>query len=963
MSEAQVARKLKEFGPNTPSAPPSRWFRKTVGYLFGGFGPVLFVASILVFIAWKPLGQPPAVANLALGIVLAIVFFAQAAFSFAQDWSSSRVMASITTMLPEHCTVLRDGSFSNLSGAQIVPGDILCLKMGDKLPADVRFVDVSTDARFDRSILTGESVPLYGTVESTDDNFLETACVGMAGTHCVAGTATGVVIATGDRTVFGRIAKLTSAPKKGLTPLQKEMLYFVSLIVGLMLVMIVAVIIIWAAWLRHSHPSWISVPILIVDCVSVAVAFIPEGLPIAVTASLTITAKAMKRNNVLCKSLKTVETLGSVTVICSDKTGTLTKNEMTATDCLLGKAKLSAQQATSQILASLVNPAAPGSGLDQFALIAGLCNEAEFDPKTLHLLLVDQKINGNATDQAILRLAQNIVPLSEMKAKWRSLFRLAFNSKNKFMITVLTNNASSRLTIKGAPDILLPRCIKFLGQNGQSFHMGDADRRAIDSAKDEWSAQGKRVILLAQKPLPDSYVDVPTATRDYEQAMLEEAGSGLELIGLIAIVDPPRAEIPEVVRTLRGAGIKIFMVTGDFKLTAEAIAANCGIITNERQHVDDVSALDEERELKPKTLVQERSGPRSIVLSGHELITLNNHQWDILCRYDEIVFARTTPEQKLRIVKEFQARDETVGMTGDGVNDAPSLKAADVGIAMGSGSDVAIEAADMVLLDSFAGIVEAVLYGRVSYENLKKTICYLLPAGSFSEFWPVMTNVAFGLPQVLSSFLMIIICCFTDCAAATAIAYEKPEADVLLRKPRNAKKDRLVDWKLMLQAYGFIGVIETVCSFSMSFWYAQRHGVPFSALWFGFGNVPSNITAERYTAVLNEASSVYFINLVVMQWFNLMAVRTRRLSIIQHPPLFLRRTRNLYLFPAIAFALVVAVIFLYIPKLQSVLGTTSVPVEHYFLPMGFGLGLLLLDEGRKCLVRTYPKGIVAKCAW
>ena len=303
----------------------------------------------------------------------------------------------------------------------------------------------------------------------------------------------------------------------------------------------------------------------------------------------------------------------------------------------------------------------------------------------------------------------------------------------------------------------------------------------IEGIKDDWSAHGKRVILLARKILPAPQVAM---SNDLESEIMESAKTGLTLVGLVSIVDPPRAEIPEVVSTLRGAGIRIFMVsflsrlslcivsvlmtiqvTGDFALTAQAIATDCGIISNNPSLVEDFRALSRDKDsqygsskraFSPET-TNGRASKTSIVLSGPEMITLNNNQWDQLCQYDEIVFARTTPEQKLRIVREFQARDEIVGMTGDGVNDAPSLKAADIGIALGSGSDIAIEAADMVLLESFSAIVEAVQYGRVVFDNLKKTIAYLLPAGSFSEFWPVMTNVLFGLPQVLSSFLMIII--------------------------------------------------------------------------------------------------------------------------------------------------------------------------------------------------------------
>ncbi|KJR83256.1 sodium/potassium-transporting ATPase subunit alpha [Sporothrix schenckii 1099-18] len=848
--------RLRTHGANAISPLPNPWFGKVVGYFFKGFGSILAVGGILVFLSWKPLGEPaPAVANLALGIVLIAVFLLQAAFNGWQDWSSSRVMQSITAMLPASCHVLREnGIQTEIAAADLVPGDVLLLTAGDRIPADVRYVRVSHDMTVDRAVLTGESKPIKasaseGRTAAASDNYLETNCIGLQGTHCVTGTARAVVVATGDSTVFGQIAKLTSTPKTGLTTMEREILRFVLLIFVIMVTWIVVLVAVWAGWLRKAHPDWISVPMLIVSAVSVAIAYIPEGLPIATTASLTITANLMKKHRILCKSLKTVETLGAVSVICSDKTGTLTKNKMYVTDCSLGVTTYTTDEVV--LLAEGAPASAFPSPLNQLCAGAGLCNTAEFDtaaededdveangPKK------ERRIFGNATDQAALRLADRLGHIAELRAAWSTVADLAFDSKTKYMATALALNDTSNnnsiahqclthgevvdstfgkinpsapalplpavqqntlLFLKGAPDMLLDKCTRIVqagvGEGGSSVvALTPTTRAAVQQTKDAWSAEGRRVILVARKILAPGVLVNGAAAKNDERLKSEVHAGAFTLIGLLALMDPPRDEIHDVMQTLRGAGIRSVMVTGDFGLTALAIARQCGMVSTRAVHGmadlvrspsksvgKNVGASSEKADAAPSAapsaarkwaaklhVAHADAAPMdhplppappqttALLLTGADLLKVSDYQWDQICsatHYPEIVFARTTPDQKLRIVRAFQARGAVVAMTGDGVNDAPALKAADVGIALAGGSDIAVEAADMVLLggSTFASVVEAVRYGRLVFDNMKKIIAYLLPAGSWSEFWPVFTNVILGLPQILSSFLMIII--------------------------------------------------------------------------------------------------------------------------------------------------------------------------------------------------------------
>ncbi|GMK56262.1 hypothetical protein CspeluHIS016_0301020 [Cutaneotrichosporon spelunceum] len=967
LDSAQVKRR-QAAGLNEITPPPRNLFRKWFFYVFGGFGSILFIGSVLCFIAWRPLGDPnPAVANLALAIILFLVIVIQTAFNAWQDWSTSRVMASITNMLPQEVTVIRDGASAKVLARELVTGDIVSISLGNKLPADVRFLSCN-DMKFDRSVLTGESEPISTTTEMTDENILESKNIGLQGTLCVGGSGSGVVFQTGDATVFGRIAKLSSHGGPRQTTLEKEIFRFVFIIVGFALSIALLVIILWTAWLNKKHKGFIPPATLVISVVSVCVAFIPEGLPVSITISLKVVANALARRKVLCKTLMTVETLGSVSVLCSDKTGTLTSNCMTVTHAAVLDSEFTNIEAASKLLEG------KDERIGQLAAIAGLCNGAQFEG--------EGRVNGDATDSAILRFADSLRSVDAANSDWTEVYKAAFSSKTKFMLRLLRLSGSSSiaspvplskhdrwgkdslmLTVKGAPDVLLKRC-SFIATSSGVEPLTNANLTRLITTQAKWAAQGQRVLLLAKRVIRSSDLGPdPLDSDDFANHVNATLNQDLTVVGLVGLVDPPRADIPETVRTLRGAGIRFFMVTGDFALTAVAIAEQCGIVTS-AAHIHTIANLDRTRDIDsiaPYDPDDADRATRALVLSGPELLEMNDVQWAQACAYAEIVFARTTPDQKLRIVREFQARDCIVGMTGDGVNDAPSLKAANVGIAMGSGSDVAIEAADLVLLDSFSSMVTAVTYGRLVFDNLKKTILYLLPAGSFSELMPILLNVLIGVPQMLSSIQMIIICCLTDVLPAVSMCFEKPEAGLLTRRPRDIKKDKLVDWKLLLHAYAFLGVPESLSAISMSFWYLQRQGYAFSHIVLAFGGLPADIDRTEFNEHVNVAQSVYFFTLVFMQFGNLLATRTRRLSFFQHPPW--GSTANWYILPAVASSLGFLFFLSYPPFFQSALLTRPVPVEYIFIPITFGIGLLFLDEVRKFCVRRWPKSFLARIAW
>ncbi|EJD43828.1 calcium ATPase [Auricularia subglabra TFB-10046 SS5] len=957
LSPADICTLKVGLGKNKISPPPTQYWRKAVSYVFGGFNSLMWLAFVLTVLSYRPLGgDHPPIFNLGVAVLLAMVIIVSSTFYAVVDWNASRIMKAITGLVASETVVIRDMERLTIPAEDVVVGDLVELTIGQRCPADMRLVSVSSDCKFDRSLLTGESDPVPATVEPTSENALETKNLALMSTFLVTGSCKGIVFQIGDNSVMGRLVRLSSNTKPKMTTIQRELWFFTRIISILALTVFCVGLIVWAAWLRTSYPGFETASGAIVNSIGCLTAFVPQGLPVCVALSLTIVAKRMAKRNVL--------TLGCMSVLCSDKTGTLTEGKMAVQNVAFADASVSVEADAEK------SPVQASGGVSAVQAVARLCNGAKFNGSD-DVPLAERTIIGDATDSAILRFAESLPGVRELVNGHTTLFEIPFNSKNKWMLSVVRadrQTAEPMMFVKGAPDRLFGACTEAVAADGSVVTFDIAHFQAV---QDKWASEGQRVLALCRRSLSGVKLNLTAGNLGMlEEDIMEHGFEDLTLVALLGLRDPPRPDVKGAVQVIRNAHVKVFMVTGDYMATAIGIARQVGIITNERVHtVSDMRASsNQDKEDSSQAIKLADGGVLSLAVEGSDIESLTPSDWDaIIGRYSEIVFARTTPEQKLRIVEETKSRrDNTVAVTGDGVNDAPALQAADIGVAMGAGSDVAKDAAAIVLLNNdFASIPVAIENGRLVFDNLKKVILYLLPAGSYTEFMAVLSNIFFGMQLPMSSYLQVCFCIANDVVMSIALMYEKPESDLMSRPPRNARRDRLADWRFFVFVYLFIGLMMWPTAMGMWFFWFQRNGFGFYDLIFAYDKWTAGYkgrSADELAALVSVGQCIYYVTVVFMQYGGLLAVRNRRVSILQSNPLWGPR-RNLIVPLGMVGTALIAVTNLYGPGLRKVFGTAPIPGMFWGLPFAFAVGLLAVDEVRKLFVRSWPKSFIAKMAW
>jgi sodium/potassium-transporting ATPase subunit alpha len=757
LSPAEGMRRLGEYGPNrveriTRTPPALRLLRELVQF----FSVILWVAAALAFVAeWSAPGQGMA----RIGYALIGVILVSGIFSFWQEYRVERTLNALEKLLPQQVNLLRGGAVVRLPVDELVPGDLLLVEQGDIVPADCRLIEAFS-VRVSNATVTGEAMPLARDAGPSQENdLIRSRNILLAGTSLVSGQGKAVVFATGVRTEFGKIAHLAQTSGAVVSPLRRQLAYLSRLIaalamgIGLMFFAIGAAI---------DVPFWQD----FIFSIGIIVAMVPEGLLPTLTLALVLAAQRLARRNVLTRHLGSVETLGSATVICTDKTGTLTENRMRALELLLRREGYSATFFANQ---SKIAP-----HFHQFFEAAHLCHdlkETQSGGSRVYL--------GDPMEVALVEMAE--AAIGEFPAM-RRLDDVPFDTDRMRHSVVYDTAEGPVLYCKGAPEAVLPLCRRNLDDE-RVVPLEAALRQTIIDAQEAMAEKGLRILAFAMR--------TPAAG---------EAGEVLErdliFLGLVGLEDPPRPEVPEAIRKCRDAGIKVIMVTGDHPHTAVAIAREIGLVRSQNP----------------------------AVVSGEEVRNLSGPELDEVLGRPEVIFARVAADQKMRIVEALRNSGQVVAVTGDGVNDAPALKAAHFGIAMGiAGTDVARAAADMVLLDdNFASIVNAVEEGRAVFQNIRKFLTYVL-VHNVAELVPFLAFALFGIPLALTPIQALAVDMGTDSLTALGLGVEEAHPQAMRERPRS-QHQRLMSLPLALRAYLFLGIIEAATAMAAFFFVLDGAG-------------------------------------------------------------------------------------------------------------------------------------------
>jgi len=872
LSQTEAATRLETHGPNR--LPEAAKRSALLRFL-------LHFHNILIYVLLGCAGITMMLDHLVDTLVIVAVVIANAGIGFFQEGKAEKAMDSIRRMLALRSSVVRDGTRRSIEGELLVPGDIVLLEAGDKVPADLRLLQAH-GLQIQEAILTGESVPVDKHTQPVAANAAlgDRVCMAFSGTLVTSGQGKGVVVGTGTETEIGRISSMLSKVEMLTTPLVTQMNVFARWLTILIL-LIAVILLIFGYFVEHFEFNE-----LFMAVVGLSVAAIPEGLPAVLTITLAVGVQAMARRNAIVRRLPAIETLGSVSVICTDKTGTLTRNEMMVASVVTQTHIFSIDgngyepNGAIKLNDSGVN-GRDHAILEELGRAAALCNDA-----SLHEREGVWTVEGDPMEGALLALSGKIgMDVRKELSEWTRTDAIPFDAKHRFMATLNHDHENHAfVAVKGAPEQLLSMCEEQRGAAGGTEPLNQA---YWHEKAEGIAAQGQRVLAFA----------VRSVTPEHTVLEFSDVEDALILIGLVGLIDPPRSEAIEAVSECHGAGIRVKMITGDHKGTAAAIGKQIGL-----QNPDNV-------------------------LTGLDLDAMKDAELATAVLETDI-FARTSPEHKLRLVMALQSNGMTVAMTGDGVNDAPALKRADAGIAMGmKGSEAAKEAAELVLADdNFASIVTAVREGRTVYDNIKKVISWTLPTNA-GEAMVIIVALLFGLTLPISPIQILWINLITASTLGLALAFEPTEADTMRRPPRPRNEPILtgkLTWQIVLASVLFF------CGVFGLYYYSIGKGY--------------SIELAR-TIVLNT--------LVMMEIFYLFFVRN-----IYGTSLTWKAVRGTkVVWATIAVVTVAQLAITYLSPLQKIFATEAVSFFDGVLIFGVGVALFAIIETEKQLRLSFTSKV------